>query len=201
MKRIFLSGATAALALLAAPLAAADDAAAQAPAVPAAEAAPAPAGKVGAALAEHGAYLSAARPNTGARYYAYICSASWCAPCRQGMPYLVELYKEMKAGGIMELVFVSYDGTEVEAKVFLSRHGAEFPATMRDEAEGLPGYERQYGIPAALIVDAEGNKVLHDHASVLMKWKQIIAAYERQKGLPPSLPAEGQDAEDAPAGK
>ena len=201
MKHTFLSGAFAALALLAAPLAAADDAEPQAPAEPVAEAASAPAGKVGAALAAHGAYLSAARPNTAARYYAYVCSASWCAPCRQGMPHLVELYKEMKAGGIMEIVFVGYDGTEVEAKVFLSRYGAEFPATMRDDAEGLPGYERQYGIPAALIVDAEGNKVLHDHASVLMKWKQILRSYEQQKGLQPSLPAEGQGSADAPAEK
>jgi len=52
---------------------------------------------------------------------AVLCyfSAHWCGPCKGFTPHLAKWYKEAnKSGKIVEIIFVSNDKTEGEAKSY-----------------------------------------------------------------------------------
>ncbi len=145
------------------------------------------ANKVGDALASL-PLLGDAKPNTSARYYFYLCSAGWCGPCNMEMPHVVKVYEEMKKSGLVELVLVDFDRSEADAKAFMAKYGVNFPATMSQNGGMLPGLTPPRGIPAAALVDAEGNVIKMGHGSIVQRWKALISAYEKEKELPLSFP-------------
>ncbi len=152
-----------------------------------AAATPAVSGKVGEALVSL-PVLTGAYPRTSARYYIYLCSASWCGPCNREMPHVVKAYEEMKKSGLVELVMVNVDKTEEAARAFLEKYGATFPATASVNGARLPGFANPRGIPYAIIVDADGNLVKRGHGSIIGEWKKVITDYEKEKGLGLSFP-------------
>ncbi len=142
---------------------------------------------VGAAVASL-PLLGENHPSTSARYYIYLCSAGWCAPCNREMPQVVEAYQDMKKSGMVELLLISYDYTEPEALRFMEKYGMMFPATMSSHASALPGFSSPRGIPYAIIVDGEGNVIARDHGAMLKDWKAVITGYEKATGKPLSFP-------------
>ncbi len=127
-------------------------------------------------------------PNTKARYFIYLMSAGWCGPCNAEMPHIVKAYEEMKREGVAELILVDFDGKPEQARAYMDKYGAAFPAVMESAAPVLPGILPPQGIPSAIIVDEMGNMVKRGHGSITTQWRRHIAEYEQQKGLPPSLP-------------
>ncbi len=121
------------------------------------------------------------KANTRAKYYIYLCSASWCGPCNNEMPHVVEAYKKMKKSKKVELILVSCDSKQEDAEAFLEKFGAEFPAVMSTESSSLPGFTPPRSIPSAIIVDAKGNVVKSGHGSIASQWEQVISDYKKEK--------------------
>ena len=80
--------------------------------------------------------------------------ATWCEPCREEMPLLVELYKKYKDRGL-EIVAVSSDLPEDRSKVveFAKQYNLAFPVALDS------GAVQTYGVnayPTAYFIDQQG---------------------------------------------
>ncbi len=110
------------------------------------------------------------KPNVKADYFILLNTASWCAPCREAMPGIVETYKDIKASKRVELVILSADQDKDAAKAYLKSYKAKIPATMgRPE---IPGYVKSNGIPNVTIIDKDGNTIVNGGPSLITNWKQ-----------------------------
>lgn len=115
------------------------------------------------------------KPNAKAKYYFYLCSASWCGPCQREMPELVEAHKKMKKDGRCEIILVGYDKTLDAAKAYLKSHKAKFAGVWGEDKniKELPGYQPVPGIPYAILVERSGKVQTVNHASMIKDWKSI----------------------------
>ena len=118
-------------------------------------------------------FVTSKKADPKATHYIYLISASWCGPCNAEMPHVVEQYKEMSKCGV-ELILVSADKASSQATGFMKKYGANFPCAMGDtERHKLLGWENRSGIPYAIIVDADGNRLtIGNAASVIGGWRQ-----------------------------
>lgn len=86
--------------------------------------------------------------------------ATWCAPCREEMPSMEMLQREM-AGQDFVIVAVSEDANGAEAvRPFVSEFGFTFPILLSPNGE----VGRKYGItgyPETFIIDKTGKVVVH----------------------------------------
>lgn len=112
--------------------------------------------------------------NTGADYYIYLCSASWCGPCRAIMPRVVAEYQAMKAANV-EIILLSCDRSVDAAKAYLDHYKANFYTVMYSPtvAAALPGNPKMQFIPHAMIVDKDGKVLKVGHGSIALQWRQI----------------------------
>jgi thiol-disulfide isomerase/thioredoxin len=85
--------------------------------------------------------------------------ATWCLPCRKEMPALDRLQREMGSDRF-EVVAVSVDRTGLDgAKKFLAEANAEKLALYADATARMGTTLRAAGLPATILVDAEGREV------------------------------------------
>lgn len=126
------------------------------------------------------------KPNAKAKYYFYLCSASWCGPCQKEMPELVEAHKQMKKDGRCEIILVGYDKTLDAAKAYLKSHKAKFAGVWGEDKKinELPGYQPVPGIPYAILVERSGKVLTVNHASMIKDWKSIIDQAEANAASP-----------------
>lgn len=122
-------------------------------------------------------YISDARPSADASFYVYLCSASWCPPCRAIMPKVVAQYPAIKAAG-GEIILLCFDSTPQAGAAYIKKYNATFPAVMSgfrsEEKLELPGFTPPRGIPNVTFVTPDG-KVLHQgHGATLLNWNTII---------------------------
>lgn len=105
--------------------------------------------------------------------------ASWCVPCVQEHPMLVELAKRE---GIT-LFGVNYKDQAVAARRFLGRYGNPFKAVGQD-ANGRAAIEwGVYGMPETFVVDGQG-RIVFKHVGPITPeslQSQMIPAIERAK--------------------
>ncbi len=120
-----------------------------------------------------------AQPSTRADYYIVLRSASWCSPCRKGMPLYAKLYRDMKASGKVELIFWSADKDQAAAQAFADAYRAAFPTTM----DALPmGHVRTGGmIPRAYVLDKQGMLLYQGDGDVIKNWRYATLDYEKNK--------------------
>lgn len=82
--------------------------------------------------------------------------ASWCGPCREELPALDSLRRELAADGVA-LIGMNDDRDTVAARRFLEAVAPEFPTAYgRGELQGAFGY---IGLPWTILVDREGRIV------------------------------------------
>ena len=115
-------------------------------------------------------YFTEAKPNLKAKYFIFLESASWCGPCNAEMPEVAKQYEQMKASGKVELILLSADQTEAEAKGFLDKYKATFPGLMPRGAS-IPNLPEAKGIPNATIMRADGTVLDSGHGSIIRGWK------------------------------
>lgn len=126
------------------------------------------------------------KPNPKAKFYFYLCSASWCGPCQKEMPVIVKLHKEMKKDGRADIILVGYDKSLDEAKAYLKSHKAKFAGIWEGDKniKELPGYGPVPGIPYVIMVDRSGKTLTVQHASMLEDWKTVVDNAEKNAGTP-----------------
>jgi len=80
--------------------------------------------------------------------------ATWCPPCVEEMPSLVEMQRRMKAKGVT-VVAVSIDVDQNAYKLFLKQHGVDL-LTVRDPQQKIPNLYGTHGWPETFIIDRNG---------------------------------------------
>jgi cytochrome c biogenesis protein CcmG, thiol:disulfide interchange protein DsbE len=80
--------------------------------------------------------------------------ATWCPPCVEEMPSLVEMQREMKTKGVT-VVAVSIDEDENAYLKFVKDHAANL-LTVRDPAQKTPTLYGTHGWPETFIIDRSG---------------------------------------------
>jgi peroxiredoxin len=80
--------------------------------------------------------------------------ATWCPPCVEEMPSLVEMQRRMKTKGVTVLA-VSIDVDENAYRQFLKEHGVNL-LTVRDPQQKTPALYGTRGWPETFIIDRNG---------------------------------------------
>ena len=85
--------------------------------------------------------------------------ATWCAPCRKEMPDLDKLQAEL-GGDKFEVIALGIDRGGVKAaEKFLEQVAAKRLALYVDSTAKMAGDLRVIGLPATLLIDADGREV------------------------------------------
>jgi cytochrome c biogenesis protein CcmG/thiol:disulfide interchange protein DsbE len=80
--------------------------------------------------------------------------ATWCPPCVEEMPSLVEMQRRMKAKGVT-VVAVSIDVDRNAYSQFIKDHGVNL-LTVRDPGQKTPALYGSHGWPETYIIDRNG---------------------------------------------
>lgn len=89
--------------------------------------------------------------------------ATWCAPCRQEIPFLQSLYEKHRGDGL-EIIGVSVDarGDEETIHGFVKDFGMTYPV-WRDPDERVQSLYLALGVPASYIIDRRG----------ILRWRRL----------------------------
>jgi peroxiredoxin len=86
--------------------------------------------------------------------------ASWCAPCRQEMPLLDELYSEYQPLGFT-ILGVNVEEDSTQAKKLLSESPVSFPVLFDNQSTVSKLYN-VVAMPSTVLIDRDGNvRYLH----------------------------------------
>jgi thiol-disulfide isomerase/thioredoxin len=81
--------------------------------------------------------------------------ATWCGPCRESIPHLIQLYNHYRENGF-ELVGMDVDKGDVETvRKFVKSMDIPYPVVVAPD-DVVKSY-RVNGIPATILIDKEGN--------------------------------------------
>lgn len=82
--------------------------------------------------------------------------ATWCPPCKEETPALVDLYEKYRDRGV-EFLGISIDeqGKSV-VKPFVEKYDVSYPITI-DDGSIMEKYGPMMGVPTTYIIDQEGN--------------------------------------------
>lgn len=106
--------------------------------------------------------------------------ASWCPPCLQEHPLMMEL---AKAG--VPIVGINYKDEDVAGRQWLLRHGDPFSVVLSDH-KGRVGLDwGVYGAPETYVLDAAGViRYKHVGALTLADWRDTLAPAMGWTGAP-----------------
>jgi len=94
--------------------------------------------------------------------------ATWCGPCRMGVPDLVALQKEYKDK--LVVIGISLDrvsGTEKDVKAFIKQYKINYPIIFGTETV-VKDYGDIQAIPTSFIIDQKGN-IVDKHVGLVPK--------------------------------
>lgn len=81
--------------------------------------------------------------------------ASWCGPCRQSLPLLNKLRKELGADRF-EVIAINLDSNPEDGKRFLEKYPVEYPV-LTDTTGETPQKYQLTGMPTSYLIDQQGN--------------------------------------------
>ena len=89
--------------------------------------------------------------------------ATWCAPCREEIPYLQALYEQHRQNGL-EIIGVSVDarGQDDAIRGFVKDFGMTYPV-WRDPDERVQSTFLALGVPASYLIDRGG----------VLRWRRL----------------------------
>lgn len=87
--------------------------------------------------------------------------ATWCAPCRDEIPFMAQLQEHFTGDGRITLISISVDSNVKTWKKFLKKEQPGWPQYVVDRKtnEFLEKEYRIYGIPHFMLIDPEGRFV------------------------------------------
>lgn len=80
--------------------------------------------------------------------------ATWCAPCVEEVPSLVEMQRHMKSRGV-EVIAVSIDDNEHAYRQFVKDHNVDL-LTIRDPKQNVAGMYGTFKFPETYVIDRNG---------------------------------------------
>ena len=80
--------------------------------------------------------------------------ASWCGPCRQSLPLLNDLRKELRRKGF-EVLAVNLDEEKSDAKAFLKQFPVSYPVLLDPKGKVPLKYDLP-GMPTSYLIDRKG---------------------------------------------
>lgn len=85
--------------------------------------------------------------------------ATWCKPCIANSPELSRLHRDWSARGFQVLGISIDEGGARKVRTFLAKHAVDYPVAV--DSEKSPAWERfrVKAVPAAYLLDADGNIV------------------------------------------
>lgn len=83
--------------------------------------------------------------------------ASWCEPCKDEAPVLVEAQKRLEAAG-GTVLGVTVDDASSDSIAFMKEHGLKFPSLRDVEGDLGEDYGRT-GVPESIVIDRTGKVV------------------------------------------
>jgi thiol-disulfide isomerase/thioredoxin len=83
--------------------------------------------------------------------------ATWCAPCRDEIPYFVELEKEYRSRGVV-FIGASLDDERTSRQIpdYLARYGVKYPVWYGAGRGDLDRLGFEQAVPATAFLDQEG---------------------------------------------
>lgn len=84
--------------------------------------------------------------------------ATWCAPCRKGIPDLIEIQKEYNNEVVVIGISLDQSNTINYVKPFMEQFGINYPVVYGSE-QVIIDYGSIRAIPTSFIIDREGNIV------------------------------------------
>lgn len=100
--------------------------------------------------------------------------ASWCAPCKQEMPHLNQLYDKYRSTGFV-LLGVNVDDDPAKAAAEAAKLGIRFPVLL-DSAKAVSKAYALNAMPTTFVIDRDG-QVRHVHQGYRNGFEQV---YEQQ---------------------
>jgi cytochrome c biogenesis protein CcmG/thiol:disulfide interchange protein DsbE len=119
------------------------------------------------------------RSNFGGRLLVLNFWATWCPPCIEELPSLVEFQKRLAASGVVVLG-VSVDKDEQAYRDFLRKAGVSF-LTARDPTASISSEYGTFKYPETYVIDANG-RVLQKHIGAML-WTDEKLIREIQSSL------------------
>lgn len=86
--------------------------------------------------------------------------ASWCRPCRQEIPTLIELYNKYKDAGL-DVVGVAVWDKVPDTKKAIEELGINYPVILNGDRETTDAYGIM-GIPCIMLIDPQGTIIARD---------------------------------------
>lgn len=94
------------------------------------------------------------------KYYVFYYTASWCGPCQQYTPSLVEFYNENKSDNF-ELVLITSDRDEDAMEKYAADKKMPWPQLKLKDAQKFKGEfdHGVTGIPSVIVCDLDGKNL------------------------------------------
>ena len=103
--------------------------------------------------------------------------ATWCGPCRRGVPDLVSIQKNYKDNVVVIGISLDDDRTKRDILPFMTEYGVNYPIVF-GTSEVVMNYGNIRAIPTSFIIDQKGN-IVDKHIGLVPK-----ETYEKRiKGL------------------
>lgn len=123
---------------------------------------------------EEAGYFTETEARPKAKFYIFICSASWCGPCRALMPKVVEEYeKKMKKNKNVSMVLLGYDSDDDAARKYIEHYETDMPGVLNKKVN-LENRPEIPGIPWYFILNAKGDLVSVGAGSKVLDWEAEI---------------------------
>ena len=123
---------------------------------------------------EEAGYFTETEARPKAKFYIFICSASWCGPCRALMPKVVEEYEtKMKKNKNVSMVLLGYDSDDDAARKYIEHYETDMPGVLSKKVQ-LENRPEIPGIPWYFILNAKGDLVSVGAGSKVLDWEAEI---------------------------
>lgn len=93
--------------------------------------------------------------------------ATWCPPCRKGIPDLVELQKEFNDKLVVIGISLDQQNTIKDLAPFIKQYGINYPVVLGNE-KVVRDYGNIQAIPTSFIIDQTGN-IVDTHVGLVPK--------------------------------
>ena len=93
--------------------------------------------------------------------------ATWCPPCRRGVPDLVEIQKKYKDELVIIGISLDNQSTVADIEPFIEEYGINYPVVLGNQ-QVVNDYGNIQAIPTSFIIDQSGN-IKQTHVGLVPK--------------------------------